>query len=92
MRRRTRVIAAGVLVAAALVVMPQPAVADTDGSISVGVDIAPRQEPTELARTGFEPLPAVLLMLGLTAGGTVVITAARRRAQSSAQIAAISSR
>ena len=92
MRRHARAIAAIVLVAAALVVIPQPAVADTEGSISVGVDIAPRAEPTELVRTGIEPLPAILLMLGLTAGGAVVITAARRRAQSSAQIVAISSR
>ena len=80
-----------VLLAAAWVVIPYPAIAATDGSVVVGVEIAPRAEPTELVRTGADLQP-LLLALGLGAAGAGAMALSRRRAQPSAQIAAISSR
>lgn len=81
MRRRSRLAVGAILLALATLTAPAPAAADTEGSIVVSVDIAPRGQATaaDLARAGVDPVPGLLVAAMLGLSGAAAVLVARRR-------------
>ena len=55
-----------------------PAAAD-EGSIVIGVDIAPRTEAADLARAGTDSSPALLIGVALGVAGAAAVAVSRSR-------------
>ena len=81
MRRRALVVLASLGLAIAAVSLPTSAAADTEGSIVVAVDIAPRAAAPvgDLVSAGVDPTMALLVAAALGLSGVVAVVLARRR-------------
>jgi len=98
MSRRLRRVFAGIVLLTALTAVPLPAAAadiENDGSYVISVRIEPMAECTEpcvvppasedLAPTGLDLVPALLLALGASATGAALFAVSRRRARLSSR-------
>ena len=78
MRRLVITVFAAVVVGLATVLAAVPATAD-EGSIVIGVDIAPRSEAADLARAGTDSSPALLIGVALGVAGAAAVAVSRSR-------------
>jgi len=85
MTRRARIALGTILIALSSIAAPAAAFADTEGSIVVTVDVAPRNEAAsgDLARAGADPALGFLLAGLLALGGVTAVHVARRRGATS---------
>lgn len=78
-----RVVVATLALALAPLFIAVPAVADTEGAIVIGVDIQPLRpgtSPANLAASGGNVSPGLLLAVALAATGSAAVVISRRRA------------